>query len=126
MRKSILIVSALSIAVSAPVHALGLGDLAKVVLGGNSVLKKGETKCGASLGLTNQDSLTMKIAESAAKKVLSPVEYLALNTASEQQAASASQSKTFCTETKAKKPGLLKSIAKAGKKLATAGVLGGI
>ena len=40
MRKTILIASALLITVSAPVHALGLGDLAKVVLGEIQYLRK--------------------------------------------------------------------------------------
>ena len=45
-----------------PAAALGIGDLAKVVLGNGSVLKKGEEKCGTSLGLTKKDSLAMTFA----------------------------------------------------------------
>jgi len=43
---------------STPASAVGLGDLAKVVLNGSSVLKKGEQKCGSAFGLTRDEDLS--------------------------------------------------------------------
>jgi hypothetical protein len=104
--------------VAAPAYAVGLGDLAKVVLGGGSVLKKGQQTCGSSLALSSQDSLTVMLAREAAKKALPALDFQSLDAASEADAAKAAQSPNFCNETKKKKPGLLSKIGKAGKALA--------
>lgn len=125
MRKSLMFVAIAAFG-SAPAHAIGLEDLAKVVLGGNSVLKKSETKCGSTAALSTKDSLTMEVAREAAKKVLTPAQFLALDTASEAEATTAASIPSFCKETVANKPSLLKTISKAGKKLVTARVLGGL
>jgi hypothetical protein len=116
----------MTLGIATPANAVGLGDLAKVVLGGSSVLKKSETTCGKAAALAPQESMTIQVARQAAQKVLSPEQFLALESASDTQATTAAQSPTFCNETKAKKPGLLKSIANAGKKLLGAKMLGGM
>jgi antitoxin component of RelBE/YafQ-DinJ toxin-antitoxin module len=119
MRKgSLALLAATSLVVASPALAVGLGDLAKVVLGGGSVLKKGKEKCGNSFGLTTKEQLQLAFAQAAAEKALPVSEFLSLDTASKAEAEVASQSPTFCTETKAKKKGLLAKIGKAAKGLA--------
>ncbi len=115
---SIAALTAISIALTSPAMAVGLGDLAKVVLGGGSILKKGKEKCGTSLGLSTKEQLQLAFAQAAAEKALPISEFLALDQASKAEADVASQSPTFCTETKAKKKGLLAKIGKAAKGLA--------
>jgi hypothetical protein len=119
MRKSLLLVAAAAIVgVSAPSFALGLGDLAKVILNNGSVLTKGQQKCGNTLGLNALDLLKISSARSAAQRVLPANEFLALDQASNAEAETASQAPTFCADTKAKKKGLLGKIANAAKGLA--------
>ncbi len=122
MRKSFSIgAAALAAAIIAsPAMAAGLGDLAKVILGGGSILKQGQTKCGASLGLTTKESLQLALARAAAQQALPSAEFLSLDGASTAEAATAAQSSTFCDDTKKKKSGLLGKIAKAAKALAGA------
>jgi antitoxin component of RelBE/YafQ-DinJ toxin-antitoxin module len=115
---SLAALAAVSLVLSSPALAVGLGDLAKVVLGGGSVLKKGKEKCGSSLGLTTKEQLQLAFAQAAAEKALPISEYLALDQTAKAEADVASQSPTFCTETKAKKKGLLAKIGKAAKGLA--------
>ena len=105
-----------------PAHALGLGDLAKVVLGGGSILKKGQAKCGSALGLTSVDELKLTFARAAAERALPISEFLAIDKASNAEADKAAESSTFCPETKAKKKGLLSKIGKAAKGLAGKGL----
>ena len=105
-----------------PAHAVGLGDLAKVVLGGGSILKKGQSKCGSAFGLTTKDELTLTFARAAAERALPISEFLAIDTASNTEADKAAESSTFCPETKAKKKGLLAKIGKAAKGLAGKGL----
>jgi antitoxin component of RelBE/YafQ-DinJ toxin-antitoxin module len=119
------IVVTLALAVATPATALGLGDLAKVVLGGNSVLKKGEQKCGSSLGLTKDDSLAMTFARSAVEQALPISQFTALDKSAEADATSAANSPTFCNETKKKKSGMMKAITKAGKSILKQKALGG-
>jgi antitoxin component of RelBE/YafQ-DinJ toxin-antitoxin module len=108
-----------------PAQAVGLGDLAKVVLGGGSVLKKGQEKCGSSLGLTQNDSLAIAFARAAAERALPVSQFNILDQAADADAAKQAQATTFCPETKKKKSGLMKAIKKAGKSILTARVLGG-
>jgi antitoxin component of RelBE/YafQ-DinJ toxin-antitoxin module len=122
MRKSLSIgVAALAaVVVASPAMAVGLGDLAKVILGGGSILKQGQTKCGSSLGLTTKESLHLTLARAAAEQALPRADFLALDGASAAEASTAAQSPTFCAETKKKKSGLLAKIGKAAKGLAGA------
>ncbi len=105
---------------AAPSLALGVGDLAKVVLNNGSVLSTGQKKCGTALGLTPGEQLQMAFARSAAKKALPLADFLSLDQASDAAATTASQSPTFCTETVKKKSGLLAKIGRAAKGLAGA------
>lgn len=103
-----------------PVAAIGLGDLgdlAKTVMKGSSVLKKGEQKCGSSLALTSPEKLTVESAVAAVRKLLPSSEFTALESAAETDANNQAKAVTFCDETKKKKPGLLGKIGKAGKSI---------
>jgi antitoxin component of RelBE/YafQ-DinJ toxin-antitoxin module len=124
--RNILIAATACAVAATPASALGIGDLAKVVLGGNSVLKKGEQKCGTSLGITKNDSLAMTFARSAVEQALPISQFTALDKAAEADATSASTTPTFCNETKKKKSGLMKSITKAGKSILKQKALGGL
>jgi antitoxin component of RelBE/YafQ-DinJ toxin-antitoxin module len=124
--RNILIAATACAVAATPATALGIGDLAKVVLGGNSVLKKGEQKCGTSLGLTKDDSLAMTFARSAVEQALPISQFTALDKAAEAEATSAATAPTFCNETKKKKSGLMKSITKAGKSILKQKALGGL
>jgi antitoxin component of RelBE/YafQ-DinJ toxin-antitoxin module len=124
--RNILIAATACAVAATPATALGIGDLAKVVLGGNSVLKKGEQKCGTSLGITKNDSLAMTFARSAVEQALPISQFTALDKAAEADATSASTAPTFCNETKKKKSGLMKSITKAGKSILKQKALGGL
>jgi hypothetical protein len=120
MRKSVIVsgvAMAAVIGLSGQALALGVGDLAKVVLGNGSVIKKADEKCGTSLGLTGGDRLTLSSAYSAVERALSKKEYTALNNSTTSAAETASQSSTFCNETKVKKKGMLSKIGKAAKGL---------
>jgi hypothetical protein len=110
--KGAVIAAFVTLGSSVPANAVGLADLAKVVLGGKSVLKKAETKCGAPAAVE------------AARKALPQSQFLALDSASETAATKASTSTTFCPETATKKKGLLQKIGGAGKKLIGAKILG--
>ena len=111
---------------AAPAHAVGLGDLAKVVLGGSSVLKKGADKCGASLGLTQKDDLALTFARSAAEQALPISEFSALDTATKTAAETSATSPTFCSDTAKQKSGILSKVKKAGQDLLKKRLLGGI
>jgi hypothetical protein len=122
MRKSISIglVALAGVTIASPAMAVGLSDLAKVILGGGSILKQGQTKCGSSLSLTTKESFQLALARAAAQKALPSSEFLALDGASAAEASTAAQSPTFCAETQKKKSGILSKIAKAAKGLAGA------
>jgi hypothetical protein len=98
--------------------AVGLGDLAKVILGGGSILKTGAQKCGSSLALTSQEDLLISFARSQAQKSLPLAQFNALDKASNAEATKAAESSTFCPETAKKKKGILGSIGTAAKKMA--------
>lgn len=117
---------ALAVIVATPATALGIGDLAKIVLGNSSVLKKGQEKCGQTLGLTNDDSLAMTLARAAVEKALPISQFTALDNAANTSATTAAQTPTFCNETKVQKPSMMKTIAKAGKAILKARALGGL
>ncbi len=119
MRKSsIVAVSAFTALIASPALAVGLGDLAKVVLNNGSILTKGQQKCGSALGLSPLEQLAVSAARSKAKSALPLSEFLSLDQASDSAAEVATQSPTFCADTKAKKKGLLGKIASAAKGLA--------
>ncbi len=121
MRKSGIIISvALCVGMAAPALAVGLGDLAKVILNNGSVLSTGQQKCGSTLGLTSTDQAQMSFARTAAQKAIPLAQFLALDQASNAAAATASQSPTFCNDTQKQKKGLLSKIAKAARGLAGA------
>ena len=64
--------------ISTPALAIGVEDLAKVVLNGNSVLKKAETTCGDEAKLSLSDTATLDTAVGAARKALVPERYTIL------------------------------------------------
>ncbi len=109
-----------------PAHAVGLGDIAGVVLKGSSVLKKGEQKCGKSLRLTHSESALLSQARNAVFKSISAAEFTKLDADAEASADTSAQSPTFCPETKAKKKGILAKVKKAGKAILAGGKLFGI
>jgi antitoxin component of RelBE/YafQ-DinJ toxin-antitoxin module len=115
----------LALTINAPARAVGLDDLAKVVLGGGSVLKKGQEKCGSTLGLTQNDSLAITFARAAAERALPISQFTQLDQAAEADALKQAETPTFCPETKQKKSGLMKAIKKAGKSILMTRVLGG-
>jgi hypothetical protein len=117
MRKIGMAAATLLITVSAPSLALGVGDLAKVVLNNGSILTKGQQKCGSALGLSPLDLLQISSARSSVQKLLSGSDFSALDTASNAAADTAAQSPTFCQDTVVKKKGLLGKIANAAKGL---------
>ncbi len=124
INRGILAFGAVAVLLSTPAQAVGIADLAKVVLGGSSTLKKGQEKCGTSLALTQQDSLAITFARAAAERALPMSQFSVLDQAAEANAATDAQSSTFCPETKKKKSGLMNAIKKAGKSIITARVLG--
>ncbi len=127
MKFRLVVVSLATFAIGAtPAHALGLDDLAKVVLKGNSVLKKGDEKCGKSATLTSAESLLLSEARNAVFKSIPAAEFTRLDAEAEASADTASQSSTFCPETKKKKKGLLSSVKKAGKSILLGGKLLGL
>ena len=109
---------------SVPAQALGVGDLAKVVLGNGATVQKAAETCPKKVSLTSQDSLTMMIARQAAEKILPATEFLALDTAATTQATTQSATPGFCNQTARKKNGLLEAIKRAGQQLITRRVLG--
>ena len=109
---------------SVPAYALGVGDLAKVVLGNGATVQKAAETCPTKVSLTSQDSLTMMVARQAAEKILPATEFLALDTAATTQATTQAATPGFCNQTAKKKNGLLDAIKRAGQQLITRRVLG--
>lgn len=104
-----------------PALAVGLEDLAKVVLGGQSVLKKADETCPkASFSLTKSDQLALTFARAAAEQALPISQVVAIDQASNADAAADAKNPAFCNETKKKKSGLMSKIKKAGRALAKA------
>lgn len=108
-----------------PASAVGLGDLAKVVLDNGSVLKKGEEKCGTSFGLSKSDSLAITAARSAVEQALPISQFVSLDKASQVDATTSANDPTFCAKTKKKKSRLVKAMTKAGKSIIKQKALGG-
>jgi hypothetical protein len=124
MRKSVILVAATLVTLATPVSAIGLGDLAKAVLGGNSVLKKAETKCGTEAKLSAGENQTIDAAIAAVRQAIAPDRFATLDDAARVEADTQSQSETFCPETKKKKKGILSKIGKAGKAILKSKALG--
>jgi hypothetical protein len=123
MRKLVWAASA-ALIVSAPASAVGLEDLAKVVLGGKSVLKKADEKCPKnSFALTKNDELAMTLAVAAVEQALPVSQFQALDKKATDDASTASNDTQFCAETKKKKSGLMSKIKKAGKSILKGGIL---
>lgn len=120
---SLSLVSA-ALLLSTPAMAVGLGDLAKVVLGGSSVLKKGQEVCGSAFGLTRQDDMALTLARSAAERALPLSEFMALDTATKAEANTAATSSSFCDTTKKEKTGIVSKVKKAGKDILKKKILG--
>jgi hypothetical protein len=59
MRKSMVLAVILAAGFAAPAQAVGLGDLAKVVLGNGAVLKKGNDTCPATSGTSTSGTTTL-------------------------------------------------------------------
>lgn len=120
MRRTIILAGLLG-TVTTPATAMGLEDLAKVVIGGQSVLKKANEDCPrSSFSLTRADQLALTFARSAAEQALPISQLTAISDASSAEAAVEAQKPAFCTETKRKKSGLMTKIKKAGRQLAQA------
>jgi hypothetical protein len=117
---------AAAVLAASPANAVGLGDLAKVVLGGSSVLKKGAEKCGSSLGLSQKDDLALTFARSAAEQALPLSEFTALDTATKTEADTSATNPAFCSDTAKKKTGIMSKVKKAGQDLLKKRLLGGI
>ncbi len=115
---------AVSVLVAQPALALGVGDLAKVVLGNGATVQKAADTCANKVMLAPQDSMMMQIARQAAERALPANQFMALDTAATTQATTQAKAPGFCDKTAKKKNGLLDAIKKAGQKLITARVLG--
>jgi hypothetical protein len=115
MRKSVLFIGTALAIVAVPASAIGLDDLIKTVLGGKSILKKAETKCGQNATLTATENGSIDMAVSAVKKAITSQKFTMLDDVARAEAETQSQNETFCPETKKKKKGILSKIGKAGK-----------
>jgi hypothetical protein len=124
MRKSIIIAASALALIAIPASAIGLDDLLKTVLGGKSILKKAETKCGQTATLTAADNGVLDKAVLAVRSAISPQKFATLDGVARADADTQAQSETFCPETKAKKKGILSKIGKAGKAILKGKTLG--
>jgi hypothetical protein len=124
MRKLAIAAIALTALVTAPAMAIGLDDLAKTILGGNSVLKKSEEKCGDKAKLTKSENSILSSAVSAVRQSISPDQFTAFDQIARANAETESTGSEFCPETKKKKKGLLSKIGKAAKGILKAKSLG--
>lgn len=109
---------------ASPAMALGLGDLAKVVLGNGAVLQKGADSCPDKISLAEGERLALSVARQAAQSALPAEQFLSLDSAASAKAVVQSQKPNFCNQTAKKKNVLLDAVKKAGQKLVTARVLG--
>jgi antitoxin component of RelBE/YafQ-DinJ toxin-antitoxin module len=108
---------------AAPAAAVGIEDLAQVVLGGGAVLKKAEQTC-ANVRLVKNDQLALTFARAAAEQALPISQFQAIDQIAVSDAAKEAESKGFCQGTKKKKSGMMAKIKKAGKALVKARILG--
>ncbi len=122
MRKTVGVVASSLVLVSAPAAAIGLDDIAKVVLKDKAVLKKADTKCGTAAKLTAADNSTIDTAVAAVRRAIAPNTFSSLENTAKVEAETQSQSPTFCPETVKKKKGLLSRIGKAGKSILKGGL----
>jgi hypothetical protein len=124
MRKSFILAASALALVAVPASALGLDDLLKTVLGGKSILKKAETKCGKQATLTASENSVLNKAVSAVRAATTPQKFATLDSVARAEADTQAQDETFCPETKKKKKGLLSKIGKAGKAILKGKTLG--
>jgi hypothetical protein len=115
MRKSFIAAASALALVAVPASAIGLDDLLKTVLGGKSILKKAETKCGTEAKLTASDNSLINSAVLAVRKATTPQKFATLDNVARADADTQAQNETFCPETKKKKKSILSKIGKAGK-----------
>jgi hypothetical protein len=107
-----------------PAYALGLGDLAKIVLGNGATVQKAADTCANKVMLAPEETLALTIARQAAQSALPSAQFLTLDTAANSQAVTQSQAPGFCNKTAKRKNVLIDAVKKAGQKLITARVLG--
>ncbi len=107
-----------------PAQALGLGDLAKVVLGNGATVQKAADTCPNKVTLAPEESLALSMARQAAQSALPGAQFLSLDTAANSQAVTQSQAPGFCARTARRKNILIDAVKRAGQKLITARVLG--
>jgi hypothetical protein len=115
--------AAMASLVASQAHAVGLGDLARVVLGNGAVLQKGSDTC-PKLTLKPNELFALSIARQAAQSALPAQEFLSLDTSANSTAVTQAQTPGFCKKTAKRKNGMLDAVKKAGQKLGTARVLG--
>jgi hypothetical protein len=124
MRKSFILGASALALIAVPASALGLDDLLKTVLGGKSILKKAETKCGKPATLTASENRVLNKAVSAVRAATSPQKFASLDSVARAEADTQAQDETFCPETKKKKKSILSKIGKAGKAILKGKTLG--
>ncbi len=113
-----------AIMISVPAYALGLGDLAKIVLGNGATVQKAADTCADKVTLAPAETLALSIARQAAQSALPPEQFLTLDTSANSQAVTKSQAPGFCKDTAKRKNVLIDAVKKAGQRLITARVLG--
>lgn len=127
MKRMAIACAALVLAAPATAGLLSGGNIlkaAKVVLKGQSVLKTGETKCGSSLALLPAENSLIDQAVATVRSALTPADFGTVLQDAQKTTETEAQKPAFCTETKAKKKGLLGSIGKAAKAIGAAKGLG--
>jgi hypothetical protein len=115
---------AATVLMTTPAYALGLGDLAKVVLGNGATVQKAADTCPNKVTLAPAETLALSLARQAAQNALPSAQFLTLDTAANSQAVTASQAPNFCNQTAKRKNVLIDAVKKAGQRLITARVLG--
>jgi hypothetical protein len=118
------VLAAIMIMTSVPAQAIGLGDLAKVVLGNGATVQKAADTCPNKVTLAPSETLALSLARQAAENALPSAQFLMLDTAANSQAVTQSQTPGFCNRTAKRKNVLIDAVKKAGQKLITARVLG--
>jgi hypothetical protein len=112
MRKLAMATIALTALATAPVMAIGLDDLAKTILGGNSVLKKSEEKCGDKAKLTKSENSILSSAVSAVRQSISPEQFTAFDQIARANAETESTGSEFCPEPRRRKRACFQRLAK--------------
>ena len=114
---------ALALAVT-PAQAIGLSDLARIILGNGATVQKAADACPNKVTLAPEESLALSVARQAAESALPSMQFMALDTAATSQAVTQSKAPGFCNKTAKRKNVLIDAVKKAGQKLITARVLG--